>query len=92
MKCVSIFHANLNYAFLKPDKYAQVIRASYVTIIDGHAKIGPEAKYVFEASSYTIDVMAERAPDILRKLRQAIESGQCEFMGAPYAIPSWPIF
>lgn len=87
MKYISIFHANLNYAFLEPPKYEQVIRASYGTIIDGHAKIGPEAKYVFEASGYTIEVMAERAPDILRKLRQAIESGQCEFMGAPYAHP-----
>lgn len=87
MKYVSIFHANLNYAFLEPHKYEQVIRASYETIIDGHAKVGPEAKYVFEASGYTIDVMAEKTPDVLAKLRKAIESGQCEFMGAPYAHP-----
>jgi hypothetical protein len=87
MKYVSIFHANLNYAFLEPHKYEQVIRASYETIIDGHAKVGPEAKYVFEASGYTIDVMADKCPDVLAKLRRAIESGQCEFMGAPYAHP-----
>ena len=87
MKYVAIYHANLNYAFLEPHKYEQVIRASYQTIIDGHARIGPEAKYVFEASGFTLDVMAEKCPDVLAKLRQAVESGQCEFMGAPYAHP-----
>ena len=87
MKYVSIFHANLNYAFLEPHKYEKVIRASYETIIDGHAKVGPEAKYVFEASGFTIDVMAEKCPDVLAKLRKAIENGQCEFMGAPYSHP-----
>lgn len=87
MKYVAIYHANLNYAFLEPHKYEQVIRASYETIIDGHAKIGPEAKYVFEASGFTVDLMAKTCPDVVAKLRHAIESGQCEFMGAPYAHP-----
>lgn len=87
MKYVAIYHANLNYAFLEPHKYEQVIRASYETIIDGHSRVGPEAKYVFEASGFTIDLMAEKCPDVLAKLRRAIESGQCEFMGAPYAHP-----
>ena len=87
MKYVAIYHANLNYAFLEPHKYEQVIRASYETIIDGHGKFGPKAKYVFEASGFTIDLIAEKCPDVLAKLRKAIESGQCEFMGAPYAHP-----
>lgn len=87
MKYAAIYHANLNYAFLEPHKYEQVIRASYETIIDGHAKIGPDAKYVFEASGFTIDLMAQKCPDVLVKLRRAVESGQCEFMGAPYAHP-----
>ncbi len=87
MKYVAIYHANLNYAFLEPHKYEQVIRASYETIIDGHAKVGNNAKYVFEASGFTIDLMAEKCPDVLAKLRKAIEAGQCEFMGAPYAHP-----
>jgi hypothetical protein len=86
MKYCAIYHANLNYAFLEPHKYEQVIRASYETIIDGHAKY-PDAKYVFEASGFTIDLMAQECPDVLAKLRKAMESGQCEFMGAPYAHP-----
>jgi len=87
MKYVAIFHANLNYAFLEPYKYEQVIRASYEVIFDTFAKYPADVKYVFEASGYTIDQMAERTPDVLAKLRAAIERGQCEFMGAPYSHP-----
>lgn len=87
MKYVAIYHANLNYAFLLPEKYEQVIRASYGTILDGHARLGPRAKFVFEASGFTIDVMAEKCPDILARLRALMDSGQCELMGAPYAHP-----
>lgn len=87
MKYVAIYHANLNYAFLEPHKYEQVIRASYETILDGHARVGRDARFVFEASGFTVDLIAEKCPDVLAKLRRAIDSGQCEFMGAPYAHP-----
>ncbi len=86
MKYVAIYHANLNYAFLIPENYERVIRASYEVIIDGYAKY-PEAKYVFEASGYTIEQMAKLTPDVLEKLKAAIDRGQCEFMGAPYSHP-----
>ena len=65
MNYVTIFHANLNYAFLEPHKYEQVIRASYETIIDTFREKCPDAKYVFEASVYTINEMAARTPDVL---------------------------
>lgn len=87
MKYVAIFHANLNYAFLEEEKYERTIRASYETIFDTFREKHPDAKYVFEASGFTIDQMAEKTPDVLKKLRDAIECGQCEFMGAPYAHP-----
>jgi hypothetical protein len=86
MQYIAIYHANLNYAFLIPENYERVIRASYEVIIDGHARY-PDAKYVFEASGYTIDQMAKLTPDVLAKLRAAIDRGQCEFMGAPYSHP-----
>lgn len=85
-KYVAIYHCNLNYAFLVPENYERVIRASYETIIDAHARY-PAAKYVFEASGYTIEQMARLTPDVLKKLKAAIASGQCEFMGAPYLHP-----
>ncbi len=46
-----------------------------------------DCRYVFEASGYTIEQMAQRTPDVLEKLKSAIHSGQCEFMGSPYAHP-----
>jgi hypothetical protein len=64
-----------------------VIRASYEVIFDTFMKKFPSAKFVFEASGYTIEHMAKLTPDVLKKLLTAGESGQCEFMGAPYSHP-----
>ena len=86
-KYTAIFHANLNYAFLEEEKYEQVIRASYETIIDVFRDKCPNARYTFEASGFTIEQMAEKTPDVLEKLKAAIASGQCEFMGAPHSHP-----
>ncbi len=86
MNYIKIYHANLNYAFLIPENYERVIRASYEVILDCYKKY-PEAKFVFEASGYTIDMIAELCPDVLGKLKEAIAEGRCEFMGAPYSHP-----
>ena len=85
MKYVAIFHANLNYAYLVPEKYEFVIRNSYELIIDTMREKFPHQKYVFEASGYTLDQIAKLTPDVLAKLKAAIDSGQCEFMSSPYA-------
>lgn len=87
MNYVAIFHANLNYAYLEEHKYEEVIHASYETILDVFTQKFPQAKFVFEASGFTIEQMAKRTPKVLRKLIKACERGQCEFMGAPYAHP-----
>ena len=92
MKYVMIFHANLNYAYLHPDKYEFVIRNSYELIFDTMAENFPNTKYVFEASGYTIEQMALLTPDVLEKLKKAIANGTCEFMGSPYAHPMLPNF
>ncbi|MFP4382351.1 MAG: hypothetical protein ACLFUS_17755 [Candidatus Sumerlaeia bacterium] len=87
MQYVTIFHANLNYAFLEPFFFERTIRASYEVIIDTFREKCPDAKYVFEASGYTVEHIAKVTPDVLEKLKDAIQRGQCEFMGAPYAHP-----
>ncbi|MBI5723009.1 MAG: hypothetical protein HZA50_03545 [Planctomycetes bacterium] len=86
-KFVAIFHANLNYAYLIPQNYERVIRASYEVILDTFMKKHPNSRFIFEASGYTIDQMAAITPDVLAKLKAAVKSGQCEFMGAPYSHP-----
>jgi hypothetical protein len=93
MKYCAIFHANLNYAYLLPEQYEFVIRNSYELIIDTMREKFPEQKYVFEASGYTLDQIAEKTPDVLAKLKAAVDSGQCEFMGSPYGhlmMPNFP--
>jgi alpha-amylase/alpha-mannosidase (GH57 family) len=92
MKYIAIFHANLNYAYLTPEKYEFVIRGSYELILDTMREYFPETKYVFEASGYTLEQIAALSPDVLDKLKAAISSGQCEFMGSPYAHPMLPNF
>ncbi|MBN1543188.1 hypothetical protein JW992_13680, partial [candidate division KSB1 bacterium] len=92
MRTILIFHANLNYAYLTPDRYEFVIRQAYEMIIDTFREHFPDCSYVFEASGYTLDEIAARTPDVLGKLRRAIADGQCEFMGSPYAHPMLPNF
>jgi len=92
MKYVMIFHANLNYAYLPEERYEFVIRKSYEMIFDTMKEKFPQSKYVFEASGFTVEQIALKTPDVLEKLKQAIASGQCEFMGSPYAHPMLPNF
>lgn len=92
MKYVLIFHANLNYAYLTPDRYEFVIRKSYEMLLDTMREKFPRVKFVFEASGYTVEEIAHRCPDVLAKLKRAITEGRCEFMGSPYAHPMLPNF
>jgi hypothetical protein len=85
MKYIMVFHANLHYSGLRPEKYEFCIRKSYERIFDLFADRFKGVKYCFEASGFTLDMMAKLTPDVLQKLRRAVESGQCEFMGSPYA-------
>jgi hypothetical protein len=87
MKYCMIFHANLNYAYLIPERYEHVIRNSYEMIIDTWREHFPNQRYVFEASGYTLQQMQDRTPDVVEKLKDAIKRGQCEFMGSPYGHP-----
>jgi len=92
VKYITIFHANLNYAYLTPDRYEFVIRTAYEMTFDTMREAFPNTAYVFEASGYTIEEMAKRTPDVLEKLKAAMATGQCEFMGSPYAHPMLPNF
>ncbi len=72
--------------------YEFVIRTAYEMTIDTLREKFPDVKYVFEASGYTVEQIALKTPDVLEKLKVAINSGQCEFMGSPYAHPMLPNF
>lgn len=92
MKYIAISHANLNYAYLTPDRYEFVIRHSYELILDVFSTQFSNIPFVFEASGYTIEQIAQKTPEVLKKLKQRIHTGQCEFMGSPCAHPMLPNF
>ena len=92
MKYIAIYHANLNYAYLPERRYEFVIRNSYELIFETYREKLPNDKFVFEASGYTIEQMAIKTPDVIQTLKALIASGQCEFMGSPYAHPMLPNF
>ena len=45
MNYVAIFHANLNYAYLVPEKYEFVIRSSYELILDTMKEQFPDTPF-----------------------------------------------
>lgn len=92
MKYITIFHANLNYAYLTEDRYEYVIRSAYEMTLDTLRERFPGTRFVFEASGYTLEQIAQKAPDVLEKLKAAMARGECEFMGSPYAHPMLPNF
>ncbi len=92
MQYITIFNANLNYAYLTEDRYEFVIRRTYEMTLDTMKAEFPDVPFVFEASGYTLEHMAQKTPDVLEKLKAAIARGQCEFMGSPYAHPMLPNF
>ncbi len=85
MKYIMVFHANLHYSGLRPEKYEFVIRKSYERIFDLFATLFKGQKFCFEASGFTLDMMAKITPDVVKRLREAMDRSDCEFMGSPYA-------
>ncbi len=85
MDYILIFHSNLNYSQLRPEKREFVCRESYERLNDFFSHKFPEVKWCFEASGFTIDYMAEHTPDVLEKLKYSISQKKCEFIGSPYA-------
>ena len=83
MKYILIFHANLLYSNLPPDRHEFVIRHSYEKIHELFDKKFPQARYMFEAGGWTLERIAELAPDVLEKYKDAFKKN-CEFMGSPY--------
>ncbi|MFA9392133.1 MAG: hypothetical protein ACERKD_20145 [Prolixibacteraceae bacterium] len=93
MKYIAIYHANLNYSGLDEDRYEFVIRESYEKIFDLYENELKGVPYCFEASGYTLDKMQEYCPDVVEKLKTAVDKGQCEVLASPYPhlmLPNFP--
>ena len=81
-KVIFLPHANIQYSQLKHERRKWVMKNCYEKlfdlILDGEYKIG------FEASGITIDEMADKAPEVLDKLRKLVEMGKVEPVCSPY--------
>lgn len=84
MKTKIIFmpHANIQYSQLKPEKREWVIKNCYEKLFD--LIDNGDYKITFEASSITIDEIAEKAPEVMAKLKRLIAEGKIEPVASPY--------
>lgn len=74
-------HGNLQYSQLPPAKRGWVVKESYEKIFD--IVLQQEIKIAFEASGETIEIMAEKCPEVLKKLNEAIGKGLIEPVASP---------
>ncbi len=84
MKTKIIFmpHANIQYSQLKPEKREWVIKNCYEKLFD--LIDNGDYKIAFEASGITIDEIAEKAPEVMAKLKRLIAEGKIEPVASPY--------
>lgn len=82
-KIVYLPHANLQYSQLHPSKRQWVVKESYEKIFDlvlNH----DDYKIAFEASGVSLQIMNDEAPEVMSKLKKAIELGKIEPVASPY--------
>lgn len=84
MKTKIIFmpHANIQYSQLKPEKREWVIKNCYEKLFD--LIDNGDYKIAFEASGITIDEIAEKAPEVMAKLKRLIAERKIEPVASPY--------
>ena len=81
-KIIFMPHANIQYSQLPPEKRTWVIKNCYEKLFD--LIDGGEYKIGFEASGITIDEIAEKAPEVMEKLKRLIAEGKIEPVASPY--------
>ena len=81
-KIIFMPHANIQYSQLPPEKREWVIKNCYEKLFD--LIDGGEYKIGFEASGITIDEIAEKAPEVMEKLKRLIAEGKIEPVASPY--------
>ena len=92
MDFLLVFHANLNYGLLGPDRYPQVCEQSYLALLEFFADRYAGAAWTLEMSGYTLDTLVGRYPESAAWLRRALGAGM-EPAAGPYAhsiLPNFP--
>ncbi len=81
-KIIFMPHANIQYSQLAPERRYWVMKNCYEKLFDVIA--GGDYKIAFEASGITIEEMANRAPEVLEKLKNLVAEGKIEPVSSPY--------
>jgi hypothetical protein len=78
----AFFHLNLAYSSIEEEQRLEVIEKCYKPLLHLAEKFGPIG---IEASAYTLEEIAARAPEWIADLKQLIATGKVEFIGCGYS-------
>ena len=81
-KIIFMPHANIQYSQLAPERRYWVMKNCYEKLFD--LIDGGDYKIAFEASGITIEEMANKAPEVLGKLKKLVSEGKIEPVSSPY--------
>ena len=82
MKAFAFFHLNLAFSSIEEDERGRVIERCYTPLLDLAERVGPIG---IEASGFTLEEIAARAPQWIARLKRLIAAGKAEFIGCGYS-------
>ena len=86
---VCMFHLNLAFSSLAPDRQAHVVQCCYWPML----RLAEETPFpiAFEATGWTLERIAEHDPAWIARARELIEAGRVELVGSAYAQCAAPL-
>ncbi len=86
---VCMFHLNLAFSSLAPERQAHVVQACYWPML----RLAEQTPFpiAFEATGWTLERIAEHDPAWIARARELIESGRVELVGSAYAQCAAPL-
>ncbi len=86
---VCMFHLNLAFSSLVPERQAHVVQACYWPML----RLAEETPFpiAFEATGWTLERIAEHDPAWIARARELIDAGRVELVGSGYAQCAAPL-
>lgn len=82
LKLFAFFHLNLAFSSIEEEERGRVIERCYKPLLAMAEKVGPIG---IEASGFTLEEIAARAPEWIEDLKRLIATGKVEFIGCGYS-------
>lgn len=84
-----IFHANLNFSYIAPDLYPQIVRLCYRPLLEFVNQT--QIPLAFEMSGKTLQTVNQIDPDLVELLKELWRRGTCQFIGSGYVQSIMPL-